>query len=614
MTKEEGRNGRSAAWGMAAGVLAVAAIAMWQVAIAPNAKFPILPAYICGFLTSIALYMCFGTAWGWWPTARRTTVESGPAESEPSGTSDGIQQKGKYVAGRDLYINRPIQIANVNRRTEQEARHEEPSPKELRRARITLLHEVRRIWVDGVLDRSLEQLNRIELGITLNPAAIQHRWQGVVAAEKDSRTEILHGDTPVGEIFQRAGNRLLILGSPGSGKTTFLLELVRRLLEVGERDSANEESNDIRMPIVFHLSSWQQSQPDIESWIVDELHKRYGVSVRLGRWWIDNDDLLPLFDGLDEVAPGKRPACIAAINTFCAMHGQLGIAVACRKNDYETAKRKLHLNAAIDIQPLRREAVHEYLNSGDARLLGLRSALERDRRMWDLLTTPLMLSIASFVYKDMNVADIARMASIAQSRNALVEAYIRHMLTRPTSLTLPASNKQFTVDQVYRWLGWLAFSMRRENQSVFYIDWLQPSWLPRERERITVARTASLVAVVITTPLVLTAYFLSQRQLGIPPIADPIVVIVIAWLINKWAGHLDVGGMYVRPAGGLSWSWAPVWRNIRAVLANGARYWDLRCHRVFLWNKFAARMADSRAQCIVGRSGRDANVGYDTIS
>ena len=67
MANEEGRAGRSAAWGVAAAVFGAGTIAAWQAAIAPGSSFPILPAYGVGLIVAAALYMCFATVWGWWP-------------------------------------------------------------------------------------------------------------------------------------------------------------------------------------------------------------------------------------------------------------------------------------------------------------------------------------------------------------------------------------------------------------------------------------------------------------------------------------------------------------------------------------------------------------------
>ena len=71
MADDEGRAGRSAAWGILAAVFAACAVGAWQVAIATRSKFFILPACGSGLVAVIGLYMCFATMWHWWPPARR---------------------------------------------------------------------------------------------------------------------------------------------------------------------------------------------------------------------------------------------------------------------------------------------------------------------------------------------------------------------------------------------------------------------------------------------------------------------------------------------------------------------------------------------------------------
>jgi hypothetical protein len=80
---EEGRTGRSAAYGAAAAVFATGAFTTWPVAVAPKSTFPIWPAYLFGGLALLALYMCFATIFGWWPTSR-SGRRSEEARSEPS--------------------------------------------------------------------------------------------------------------------------------------------------------------------------------------------------------------------------------------------------------------------------------------------------------------------------------------------------------------------------------------------------------------------------------------------------------------------------------------------------------------------------------------------------
>lgn len=110
--------------------------------------------------------------------------------------------------------------------------------------------------------------------------------------------------------FDKLGKSLLILGASGSGKTTRLLELTRNLLDRADRDANHP------IPVVFHLSFWGAQHPPLAAWLVDELVKRYRVRRKLARAWVDDEQILPLLDGLDEVALEHREACVEEINAF----------------------------------------------------------------------------------------------------------------------------------------------------------------------------------------------------------------------------------------------------------------------------------------------------------
>src|SRR4051794_16357928 len=125
-------------------------------------------------------------------------------------------------------------------------------------------------------------------------------------------------------IFDELGQALLILGAPGAGKTTLLLELARDLLDRAERDPAH------LIPVVFHLSSWAVRRRPLADWLVDELAERYYVPRKQAQAWINAEQVLPLLDGLDEVAPDHRAACVEAINTFRHQHGLVPLAVCSR--------------------------------------------------------------------------------------------------------------------------------------------------------------------------------------------------------------------------------------------------------------------------------------------
>ncbi|MEM6717019.1 MAG: NACHT domain-containing protein, partial [Cyanobacteria bacterium P01_C01_bin.147] len=104
--------------------------------------------------------------------------------------------------------------------------------------------------------------------------------------------------------------RLLILGAPGSGKTTTLLELARELVATAEADETAP------VPIIFELSNWTNAQQSIDQWLVAQLKAEYNVSPKVGQHWIATHQILPLLDGLDELGGVRLPKCVEKLNAF----------------------------------------------------------------------------------------------------------------------------------------------------------------------------------------------------------------------------------------------------------------------------------------------------------
>ena len=88
-----------------------------------------------------------------------------------------------------------------------------------------------------------------------------------------------------------------------------MLDLARTLLDRAKGDIKE------RVPIVLNLSSWKKRQP-LAEWMSNELSEKYRVPTKFGRFWLQNNYLLPLLDGLDEVETAFQPDCVIAINAF----------------------------------------------------------------------------------------------------------------------------------------------------------------------------------------------------------------------------------------------------------------------------------------------------------
>src|SRR5689334_319560 len=88
-----------------------------------------------------------------------------------------------------------------------------------RRNRQAMLKLVYDIWVKGVLEQSLHGVAVIELGLESRPDAIDHLWDIVVQIPEQPSRKLQPGTTIV-QVFDETNRSLLILGEPGSGKTT----------------------------------------------------------------------------------------------------------------------------------------------------------------------------------------------------------------------------------------------------------------------------------------------------------------------------------------------------------------------------------------------------------
>jgi hypothetical protein len=180
---------------------------------------------------------------------------------------------------------------------------------------------------------------------------------------------------------------LLILGTPGSGKTTTLLELARDLIARAEHNPTEP------IPVVFNLSSWAEHRPPLIDWLTEELSSKYQIPRKIGRAWLEAHDLLPLLDGLDEVRDEYREECAQAINLYRQEHGLTGLAVCCRAQDYSELTTKLKLSGAIQVLPLTEAQVDQWLATVGDTLAGLRGALKTDPALQELANSPLMLNV-----------------------------------------------------------------------------------------------------------------------------------------------------------------------------------------------------------------------------
>ncbi|WP_344518758.1 NACHT domain-containing protein [Streptomyces rectiviolaceus] len=239
-----------------------------------------------------------------------------------------------------------------------------------------------------------------------NRYAPQNQWA--------SRPEDLVGtDTEITDVFTHRvpGRRLLVLGEPGAGKTILLVVLLLGLLD---RRSPGDP-----VPVIFPLASWNPVQ-SLESWMASRLTADYPALSQhptefgrrnTARALLDNRLILPILDGLDELAPASRSTALTAINA--ALPPGRPVILSSRSTEYAQAlhpdtgvPQRLNGAAGLVLEPLTPGTVATYLRR-DAGGEGTPAA-DRWNPVLDhmpqlpplaiVLTTPLALFLARTIY------------------------------------------------------------------------------------------------------------------------------------------------------------------------------------------------------------------------
>jgi eukaryotic-like serine/threonine-protein kinase len=336
--------------------------------------------------------------------------------------------------------------------------------------RLSLLRRVKEDWIEGVLNQSLYKSARIDLSLEARSHVISYRPQ-VAIQVPDWEPVAIQPGAGIAEIFDTFGRALLISGASGVGKTTLLLELGNILIDRALQDERHP------IPVVLHLSTWAVKRKPLSSWMVSEL-KRLGVrDEALAQRWIDAGELLPLLDGLDEVAANYRTDCLNAIHEFRDRWGLCPIALCSRTADLALGQQ-LNLRGAVIVHPLTAPQIDEQLSRNPG-LLSLLHAKNENSSLAKLLETPLMLWVASLANRDKAIA-IVKDETIEQTQQRLFSTFVQTQLHRG------AINPRFTPNDTLHWLSWLAVTLENNKRKIFYLEDLSPEWLETRSTRWSV--------------------------------------------------------------------------------------------------------------------------------
>lgn len=191
---------------------------------------------------------------------------------------------------------------------------------------------------------------------------------------------------PLQDITEALGkyNAFVVLGEPGSGKTTTLqkiaLEEARKMLE----------GRPGRIPLFVKLDRQRGLGPE------EFLEREW--KIHTGSDFLDalsKGKVLVLADGINEVAQDERSSLIRDWKRFAEAHKATNqVIFTCREKDYD---RQLNL-PRVRIEPLDDPRIIEYLKRYEAEEVVVRLK-ERDSSLWRLARNPFFLMLLSRFYK-----------------------------------------------------------------------------------------------------------------------------------------------------------------------------------------------------------------------
>jgi hypothetical protein len=239
----------------------------------------------------------------------------------------------------------------------------------------------------------------------------------------------------VKEFRKLTRRRLVILGDPGTGKTTLALLLLRELIQ-------HAKAHD-PVPVLVSMSDWDPAAESMYDWLARRLAEDYPAlrAAVFGpdapRSLVAQRRILPILDGLDELPEDIRPKILTRLNDVAADP----LVLTCRSMEYQAAVAALGgdvltSGAVIEPSPLTLTDAARYISGCLPPRTGtgwtdLLTTLKGDQSspITKALSTPLALWLLRKVYIEprANPAELCNACRFPTS-DAIIEHLLDHLV------------------------------------------------------------------------------------------------------------------------------------------------------------------------------------------
>ncbi|BCM88886.1 hypothetical protein IAD21_00728 [Abditibacteriota bacterium] len=322
----------------------------------------------------------------------------------------------------------------------------------------------------AVIQGKIKRDTQIYLSLLDSPETVNgmSRYDPLVTSSPIGNWEQNNSTTPVSsntfttfsKAFKELRNRVLVLGAPGAGKTTTLLQFADQAID------ARVHATSYPIPLWFSLHQWKFHEHLLQ-WMQAQYQDLFSV------FGPEAPPLLYIFDGLDEL--GEKipdvpfvPRRLRDINARQYVLGIIAeelraaqIVLSSRENDYKQIGEKAKLRGAVTLQPLSNSQIESYLQDRNQISLWNNLLNDDNDNLLELARTPLLLALLSVSFVETNLQTHTNPEDESWTASRIFNLYIQRRLQHETQVkTLP-----FDEETTRQYLNQIAVFMWRYPQS-----------------------------------------------------------------------------------------------------------------------------------------------------
>lgn len=261
--------------------------------------------------------------------------------------------------------------------------------------------------------------------------------------------------------------RQVILGGPGTGKSTLLIYIL--LCLCGLEDQYNKFLNKFNRSTIGFIIELRKyvlsNEADFISYVCNYVKDSYGIDVpyeTLNQLFLAEDRALVMFDGLDEVfESSQRERVIKQFRAFSINYPNVNLIVTSRivgyeKQELELADFQHYTLTDFSIQQIKQFIPkwyeHYTLEGTQKDAQGLVSRIEESPRLLELAGNPLLLTMMAVIYKTRDLPE-QRWRLYENATDLLLERWdVRKNLGSTLNIFITAEQKEAVLQNISKYM------------------------------------------------------------------------------------------------------------------------------------------------------------------